>query len=111
MLIKKTYRLEALAQTTGYSDIVEAYSIYGRQDSGSQELSRILMKFPVTDISADRAAGDIPSAGSVSFYLRLFDAQHTQTVPEDYKLVVSTITRDWEEGTGFRPRILYRRNI
>lgn len=97
---KEDLQTRGTGSNTGYSDIVEAYSIYGRQDSGSQELSRILMKFPVTDISADRAAGDIPSAGSVSFYLRLFDAQHTQTVPEDYKLVVSTITRDWEEGTG-----------
>ena len=97
---KPDLKTRATGSNNGYTDVMEVYSIYGRQASGSQELSRMLVKFPVTSISADRASGELPAAGSVSFYLRLFNAQHTRTVPEDYKLVVSAITRDWQEGTG-----------
>jgi len=84
----------------GYADVMEVYSIYGRESSGSQELSRILVKFPVTDISTDRTAGDIPASGSVSFYLRLFNAQHSKTVPQDFKLTVNPLSQSWQEGVG-----------
>ena len=35
----------------GASDILEVFSVYGRETTSSQEISRILIKFPVTDIS------------------------------------------------------------
>jgi len=91
---------------TGRSDIVEAYSIYGRQQAssstyqGSQELSRILMSFPVTSISKDRTNSVIPASGSVSFYLKLFNAEHTRTVPRDITLMVYPISQSWQEGEG-----------
>ena len=62
----------------GFADSLEVFSIYG-QDSGSNgqssELSRILIQFPVASISADRTAGIIPASGSVSFYLKMFNAR------------------------------------
>ena len=85
---------------TGKSDIVETFSIYGRQASSSVELSRILMKFPVGSITTDRTNGVIPASGSVNFFLRLYNAPHSRTVPEDYTLVVEPISEDWEEGVG-----------
>ena len=85
---------------TGKSDIVETFSIYGRQASSSVELSRILMKFPIGSITTDRSNGVIPASGSVSFYLRLYNAPHSRTVPEDYTLVVEPISEEWEEGVG-----------
>ena len=97
---KSNLETRATGSNTGYADVMEVYSVYGRQNSGSQELSRILVKFPVSDISTDRTAGDIPVSGSVSFYLRLFNAQHSKTVPEDYKLVVAAISNSWQEGVG-----------
>ena len=81
---------------TGYADVIEAYSIYGRESSGSQELSRILVEFPVNDISTDRTAGVIPASGSVSYYLRLFNAQHSKTVPEDYTITVNPLSQSWQ---------------
>ena len=36
----------------GYADSLEVFSIYAQADSGSSELSRMLLKFPVTDISS-----------------------------------------------------------
>tara|TARA_R110002020_G_scaffold176938_1_gene369558 strand:+ start:1472 stop:3010 length:1539 start_codon:yes stop_codon:yes gene_type:complete len=97
---KPGWKLRATGSNTGMADVVEVYSIYGRVTSGSQELSRVLMKFPTTTISSDRTAGTIPASGSVSFYLRLFNAQHSKTVPRDYKLVVNPMFTNWQEGTG-----------
>jgi hypothetical protein len=87
----------------GYADSLEVFSIYG-QESGSngqsQELSRILIQFPVDRISSDRTAGTIPASGSVSFYLKMFNAEHPFTLPQDFNLVVAPISQSWVEGTG-----------
>jgi len=87
----------------GYADSLEIFSIYG-QESGSagqsQELSRALIQFPVTAISSDRTAGVIPASGSVSFYLKMYNAEHPFTLPQDFNLVVAPISRSWTEGSG-----------
>lgn len=88
----------------GYADSLEVFSIYG-QTSGSvlgrsQELSRMLIKFPVSKIIADRAATTIPASGSVSFYLRMFNAETPFTLPQDFTLTVAPVSRSWNEGTG-----------
>ena len=91
---------------SGLADVIETYSIYGRESlsssagPASQELSRILVQFPVTGISNDRTAGTVPASGSVKFYLRLFNAPHSKTVPKDFKLVVYPVAKEWQEGTG-----------
>ena len=85
---------------TGRADILETFSIYGRQSTSSQELSRILVKFPVDKIKNDRTAGKVPASGSVNFYLKLYNAPSSKTVPRNYKLLVKAISRDWEEGDG-----------
>jgi|2_EtaG_2_1085320.scaffolds.fasta_scaffold07590_2 hypothetical protein len=86
----------------GEADVLEVFSIYGRAlpTASSQELSRILTKFPVTSIVTDRTAGLLPASGSVSFYLRLYNAEHSKTVPVDYTLVVQPISQSWQEGVG-----------
>ena len=84
----------------GQADIVEVYSIYGRQASGSQELSRILVKFPVDSISTDRTSGIVPASGSVSFYLKLHNAETSRTVPKDFSLTVEALSQSWQEGDG-----------
>ena len=98
----------------GASDILEVFSIYG-QTSGnlpshagttgeaspySQELSRILIKFPVTEISSSRASGSIPASGNVSFYMKMFNADHGRTLPRNIILSASAIKQDWQEGFG-----------
>ena len=84
----------------GMADVLEVFSIYGRQATGSQELSRILVQFPTTDISTDRSNSVVPASGSVSFYLRLFSAPSSKTVPRDFKLVISAVSQSWQEGIG-----------
>lgn len=84
----------------GAADVLETFSIYGRQTTSSQELSRILVKFPVSKISADRSAGTLPTSGNVNFYLQMYNAPHSKTVPRDYTLSVLPIAQAWQEGDG-----------
>ena len=88
----------------GSADVLEVFSIRGQasgSDAGlSSELSRAIIKFPVSDIQTDRSASTIPLSGSVSFYLRLQNAPHSRTVPENYTLIVQAISRSWQEGVG-----------
>lgn len=84
----------------GASDILETFSIYAQQASSSSELARILIEFPITEISSSREAGTIPASGSVSFYLKMYNAPHSQTVPSNFSLNVQGISGSWEEGYG-----------
>ena len=84
----------------GRADVMDIYSIYGRYSTSSVELSRALVKFPITSISADRTSGNIPASGNVNFYLRLFNAEHSQTVPQDYTLTIMAVSQSWQEGDG-----------
>tara|TARA_R100001594_G_scaffold49812_1_gene82836 strand:+ start:4044 stop:5741 length:1698 start_codon:yes stop_codon:yes gene_type:complete len=93
----------ATGSNMGESDILEAFSIYG-QASGSagqsSELSRILIKFPVDTIITDRTANTIPASGSVSFFLRMYNAKHSETLPRNYTMIVTAVSQSWEEGYG-----------
>ena len=107
---KSNLRLRGTGSNQGASDILEVFSLYGQAidtntTSGSQELSRLLIEFPVSgtsagEIKAARLAGDIPASGSVSFYLKLYNAKHSQTVPRSLKVNIMAISQSWSEGTG-----------
>jgi hypothetical protein len=84
----------------GMADVGEVFSIYGRVSSGSQELSRMLLKFPISQLSADRSDNILPASGKVSYYLRMFNTPTSKTTPRDYSLVVAAVTKDWQEGVG-----------
>ena len=47
---KPDLKTRATGSNNGYTDVMEVYSIYGRQASGSQELSRVLVQFPINNI-------------------------------------------------------------
>ena len=84
----------------GASDILEVFSIYGQASSASVELSRVLIKFPLSQATSDRALGVLPGSGSVNWKLKLYNAPHFHTVPTSYDLTVSGISGSWQEGTG-----------
>ena len=99
-------RTRGTGANAGQADVLETFSIYGRQSQSSsaspasQELSRILIQFPIDTITSDRTAGTLPASGNVNFYLRMFNAEHSKTVPRGYKLVVQPISQSWQEGEG-----------
>ena len=80
---KSDLTTRATGSNMGLADVLEVYSIYARATTSSQELSRALLKFPITDINSDRNSGRIPASGSISFYLRVFNAQHAQATPRN----------------------------
>jgi len=87
----------------GLSDTLEVFSLYG-QSSGSegytQELSRVLLKFPTDIMSSDRSEGSLPNSGSVSFFLKLYNAEHGYTLPRNAIYNIVRVVTDWEEGHG-----------
>ena len=84
----------------GASDILEVFSIYGQASSASAELMRTIIQFDTAELIADRAVGKVPASGSVSWYLKMFNAPHSQTVPSEFNLIVSAVSSSWEEGYG-----------
>ena len=101
---KSNLTTRGVSGNMGQSDILEVFSIYAQVSSSddglSSELARILIQFDTDSIDTDRTNGDIPASGSVSFFLKMYDAEHTQTTPKDYTLLVSAVSQSWEEGLG-----------
>jgi len=83
----------------GAADSGQIFSIWNSTgfNTGSSEndISRILIKFNITDISNDSS---IPPNAEVR--LKLFDVAHPETLPRDYTLAVHPLTRAWTEGRG-----------
>ena len=84
----------------GQSDILEVFSIYAQASTSSVEKSRILVEFPISELISERSAGLIPSSGSVSFKLKLFNASHSETLPKQYNIASYAISKEWTEGLG-----------
>lgn len=84
----------------GASDILELYSIYGQANTASLESTRIIVEFPVDEISTDRTAGILPASGSVKFKLKMCNTPHGQTTPENFTVSVHPLVRPWSEGGG-----------
>jgi len=102
---KSNLMLRGVSGNMGQSDILEAFHIYAQQSLSSSENSRILIEFPVSGttnefISHDRAQGKIPESGSVNFFLKLYNARHSQPTPKAFDLVVSALSSSWQEGNG-----------
>jgi len=103
--ITNAYKLNLSTRGTGANagaaDVMEIFSIYGRQSTSSAELARALIKFPISQITTDRSNSKIPASGSVKFYLKLFNAEHSKTVPSgNFTIVAEPLSRDWQEGFG-----------
>lgn len=98
----------ATGSNMGAADILEVYSIYNRAYTSSVsnppdkqvELSRVLIKFSTDSINSDRSAGNIPASGNVNFYLKMYNAETSKTVPKQYTLTVRPVSQSWQEGSG-----------
>lgn len=83
----------------GAADVLEVFSIYGQANSSSLEKSRALVQFPISTLTTDITNGTVPS--NASYYLRLFNVAHGDTLPTNFTLEVKVITgSSWDEGTG-----------
>src|SRR3990167_94280 len=93
-------KLRGTGSNAGASDVLPVFSIFAQASSSSVEASRILMQFSTAQISTDRSATTIPASGSVSFFLRMFNCPHEETLPKNFNLYVHPLSRSFQEGTG-----------
>ncbi len=87
----------------GSSDVLEIFAIQGQVSNSAgltSELSRALIQFPISSVITDRTAGNIPASGSVSFFLKMYNAEHTRTTPTNYTLTITQVSSSWQEGVG-----------
>ena len=101
---KADLRTKATGSNMGASDILETFVIHGQTSASisaqNAEEARILIQFDLNKISSDRSAGTIPASGSVNFYLKMFNAAHADTTPENLTLDVKILSASWDEGRG-----------
>ena len=90
----------------GSADVLEAFYIYGQVSAGTassgntSEKSRILVQFDTDKLNEDRTNGLIPVSGNISWYLNMYNAPHTFTLPKDFNMVVKVCSGSWQEGYG-----------
>lgn len=97
---KEDFNTRGTGSNMGQADVLEVFSLYAHRASGSAEVARTLIQFPVSSITTDRTAGTIPASGSVSFYLNLYNAKHHRTLPRNFCLTIAALSSSWEEGNG-----------
>ena len=99
---KQNLSTRGTGSNMGAADSLETFFIYGHAHTSSAEVSKILVKFPMENITADRSAtpSRIPAKDSVKFYLRMFNAEHALPLPKKFTLSVRPVTTAWQEGTG-----------
>lgn len=97
---KENLQTRATNSNMGESDILEVFSIYGQASTSSVELSRILIEFPVQQISSDRNNKKIGPSGSTQFILKLSNAPHSDSTPKKFNLTINAVSSSWTEGFG-----------
>lgn len=83
----------------GQNETLELFVLPVASSSADFGKSRILLYFDLSTLSASVASGDIPS-GSLEFKLRMKNAQHAETVPSSFDVVVYPLSKSWDEGRG-----------
>jgi hypothetical protein len=102
--ITDAYKLNQTTRATnsnmGASDILEVFSIYGQVTTSSYEKSRVLVQFPISEIISDRNKNFIGQSGSCQFILKLSNASHIESTPDNIIINVSPVSGSWQEGVG-----------
>ena len=99
-MIKSTYSIndtsiyeQSSSMNTGIDSILELTKI---SSSAGIFTSRVLIKFPLEEISASCAAGKITNP---SFFLNLYQTEVSET-PQNYSLVAFPVSQSWVNGVG-----------
>jgi hypothetical protein len=100
------YRLNGTTPQTGSnlggSQVVRLFRVApvsGSATDVSGSKARILVKFDLESIAA-LTSSNVANGSSMSYYLRLKDARHPDTLPTSYDVEVVQLSRDWDEGKG-----------
>ncbi len=96
---ERSTAIRATGSNHGRSPSLNVFARKGDISSASLELARTLVEFSLSELSGlIFTQGTIPSGSS--YYLRMFNMQHADTVPTSYDLTVYPISKSWDEGVG-----------
>ena len=101
--LKENLQTKGTGSNMGSADVLESFYIVGQTSASSgmsSEKSRILIQFDIDKLNLDRTNGLIPSSGNVDWYINLYNAPHSYTLPKDFKMVIKVCSGSWQEGRG-----------
>ena len=88
----------------GRASTIDLFKLYDESviegDAAPIELSRALIYFNTTDMSASLKGKVSFDDSSFSCKLKLFDMQGTAVSPKDFNLAVFPLSQSWDEGAG-----------
>ena len=91
------------ASNFGAAETLELFKLAGVSGAlgaaATASCSRLLVRFDLTPIAELTASGKAPSTG-LSYFLKLEDVPHNQTVPTSYDIHVFPLSTSWDEGVG-----------
>ena len=100
-IVKKQSKTGA---NTGLAASIDLFVLHGITFSGSSpnhELSRALIKFDLTDLKADYAAGKFDISNSTfNCSVKLFDVYGGQPTPDNFTLKLYPLSQSFQEGIG-----------
>lgn len=104
-IINNSYR--ATDANVGQAGTLDLFKIYdetklsGRDDSQT-EISRILLKFDINEISTMQSQGKIDiNDSSFSCFVKLNDVYGGQTTPANFDLILFPLSQSFDEGNGY----------
>lgn len=63
-------------------------------------LSRVLIKFPLTELSGKIFQDRVIPSGSVKYFLKMFNFIHDEELPSSFDIQIYPISSSWDEGRG-----------
>jgi len=102
-IINNSFR--ATDANTGEAGTLDLYKLHNENTlSGSttpQELTRLLIKFPISEITSMDSDRDIDiNDSSFRAYVKLHDVYGGQTTPENFKVILFPLSQSFDEGVG-----------
>lgn len=94
---------DAVRATGSNLGAVPNLSIFAQKaviNSSSIELARSLLDFNISELSGKIYSEKTIPSSSVSYFLKMFNLEHDQTVPTSYDLFVYPLSRSFDEGSG-----------
>lgn len=96
-------RVQQTGSNFGAAESLDLFKIAGVSGTigvaGTSSLSRILMKFDLSTVSALTASGMAPTSG-IQYFLKLRHVTTAETLPASFDVTVHRLSADWDEGRG-----------
>lgn len=98
-------KFRATDANVGEAGTLDLFKLYNENNlpstSGSIELSRLLIKFPISEASSMDTNGTIDvNESSFKAFLKLHDVYGGQTTPNNFKAIVFPLSQSFDEGIG-----------